>query len=47
MLGRDRELERAWRRRVRAQRTSGLTVRVFCEWEGLPESAFYFWRREL
>lgn len=47
MLGRDRELERAWRRRVRAQRTSGLSVRAFCEWEGLPESAYYFWRREL
>lgn len=47
MRGRDRGLERAWRRRVRGQRTSGLSVRAFCEWEGLPESAFYFWRREL
>jgi hypothetical protein len=47
MLGRDRELERAWRRRVRVQRTSGRSVRSFCEWEGLPESAFDFWRREL
>jgi transposase-like protein len=40
-------LERLWRRRVWAQRTSGLSVRAFCERHGLPESAFYFWRREL
>jgi transposase-like protein len=24
-----------------------LTVRVFCEREGVKESAFYFWRREV
>lgn len=47
MPGRDRGLERAWRRRVRVQRTSGRSVRAFCELEGLAESAFYFWRREL
>jgi transposase-like protein len=47
MPGRDRGLERLWRRRVGAQRTSGLSVRAFCARHGLPESAFYFWRREL
>jgi transposase-like protein len=44
---RDRGLERAWRRRVRERQTSGLSVRAFCAREGLAESAFYFWRREL
>jgi hypothetical protein len=47
MPKRDRELERAWQRRVTARDSSGLTVRAFCEAEGLAESAFYFWRREL
>lgn len=47
MWTRDRGLERSWRRRVRMQRTSGLSIRAFCEAEGVPESAFYFWRGEL
>lgn len=44
---RDLGLERAWRRLVRGQPASGLSVRAFCAREGLAESAFYFWRREL
>jgi hypothetical protein len=44
---RDRGLERAWRQRVRRQASSGLSVRAFCEQQGLAESAFYFWRQEL
>jgi hypothetical protein len=47
MPKRDRGLERAWRRRVKERDASGLTVREFCEAEGLAESAYYFWRREL
>ncbi len=47
MPKRDRGLEREWRQRMRARDTGGLTVRTFCELEGLAESAFYFWRREL
>lgn len=47
MPKRDGGLERAWRRRVTERDASGLTVRAFCEAEGLAESAFYYWRREL
>jgi transposase len=43
----DRTRERMWRERVRRCRASGLSVREFCAAEGLHESAFYFWRREL
>jgi len=32
---------------VRKQENSGLTVREFCRENDLPESAFYYWRREL
>jgi hypothetical protein len=47
--GRDRDKRREayWRRAVREQRGSGLTVRDFCRKSKFPESAFYFWRREL
>lgn len=44
---RDPGLERAWRQRVRRQASSGLSVRAFCEQQGLAESAFHFWRQEL
>ncbi len=44
---RDLKLERAWRQRVRKQASSELSVRAFCKQQGLAESAFYFWRREL
>lgn len=44
---RDPGLERAWRQRVRRHASSGLSVRAFCEQQGLAESAFYFWRQEL
>jgi transposase-like protein len=32
---------------VRRCRESGQSVRAFCRTEGVRESAFYFWRREL
>ena len=39
--------ERFWRRAVKRREKSGLSVRAFCEQQGLTESAFYFWQREL
>ena len=39
--------ERFWRRMVRQFRSSGLSVRVFCEEQGLSEPSFYGWRRTL
>jgi len=44
---RDPAKERAWRRRLARYARADLTVRVFCAREGVQESAFYFWRREL
>ncbi|MCY2928887.1 MAG: hypothetical protein NTV86_05225 [Planctomycetota bacterium] len=46
-IERDKERETYWRRMVKGQRGSGLTVRAFCRKSKLAESAFYFWRREL
>ncbi len=44
-----RETERAsyWRRIIRRQKASGQSVRAFCLSEGVKESAYYHWRREL
>jgi hypothetical protein len=44
---RDPQRERVWRRHVRRQRGSGLTIRDYCAQHGLPASAFHFWRREI
>jgi len=44
---RDPRRETHWRRVVRRQQRSGLTIREFCRKSKLPDSAFYFWRREL
>lgn len=44
---RDRAKERRWRKIVRHWRSSGLSVREFCDWQELSESLFYAWRREL
>ena len=46
-VGRDKRREAQWRRAVRGQRQSGLSIRDFCRKSKLPESAFYFWRGEL
>jgi hypothetical protein len=32
---------------VRQWRSSGLSVREFCDWQALSEPCFYAWRREL
>lgn len=39
--------ERFWRRMVRQCRSSGLSVRAFCEERRLSEPSFYAWRRTL
>ena len=44
---RDKSKEAFWRRTVRRQGQSGLTVRAFCREHELRETAFYFWRCEL
>ncbi len=44
---RDAAKERFWRGVLKRFAASGLSVRAFCRRENLPESAFYFWRREL
>jgi len=36
-----------WEEVLRRWREGGQAVRVFCRAEGVRESAFYFWRREL
>jgi transposase-like protein len=44
---RDLQKEQDWRERVRRWQQSGESVRAFCRREGLQESAFFAWRREL
>lgn len=46
-MGRDLKLERTWRERMRQYEQSGLTVRQFCEREGLVAHQFSWWRAEL
>jgi hypothetical protein len=36
-----------WRRMVRGQAKSGMTIRAYCAQRRVKESAFYWWRREL
>jgi transposase-like protein len=43
----DPQRQRYWEEMVRRCREGGQAVRAFCRAEGLRESAFYFWRREL
>jgi transposase-like protein len=37
----------AWRQTIKQQAESGLSVRAWCSQQGVTESAFYWWRREL
>jgi hypothetical protein len=39
--------EKFWRRTIRQQQRSGLSVRAFCLREGLKEGAFRWWRQAL
>ncbi|MEN6495789.1 MAG: hypothetical protein ABFD16_16025 [Thermoguttaceae bacterium] len=43
----DPQRQRDWEEVMRRWRESGKAVRAFCRDEGVRESAFYFWRREL
>lgn len=44
---RDADKEAFWRLAIREQQDSGLSVRAFCAREGLTQSNFYAWRRQL
>lgn len=48
--GRERESARGklrdWRRIVRKQEASGVSVSAFCQVQGLANSTSYFWRRQ-
>src|SRR5665213_3266072 len=44
---RDRKKESFWRRHLKAQVRSGLSVAGYCRRHGLREHGFYWWRREL
>ena len=46
-MTRDLALERTWRERMRQFDKSGLSIRQFCEQEGLVNHQFSWWRREL
>ena len=44
---RDPERERQWRQRMALWQASALSVRAFCGQQGLLETSFYYWKREL
>ena len=46
-VSRDVKKETLWRRMIRAQSGSGLSVRGWCRKRGLSEAGFHWWRREL
>lgn len=46
-MGRDLELERAWREQIGRFERSGLTIQQFCDQEGLVGHQLSWWRREL
>jgi hypothetical protein len=43
----DLGLEHTWRRRLRRQAISGLSIPEFCSREGVSTASFYAWRRRL
>jgi hypothetical protein len=43
----DGDQEQFWRMAIETWQSSGLSVRQFCKQEGLPEPAFYSWRKKL
>lgn len=44
---RSRQRESFWRRIVARQPASGLSIRDWCDLQGVSEPSFYAWRREL
>ncbi len=47
MSRRSAEKEAYWRKMVRQQRRSGMTVRQFCQDHGVSEASFFSWQREI
>jgi transposase len=45
--GRSQRREDYWRRMVTRQPGSGLSIRAWCEQQGVKEASFYAWRRTL
>lgn len=43
---RDGSKEQFWRKAISKRQRSGLTIRAYCQREGLAESAYHFWRGE-
>jgi transposase len=41
------EREQMWRRHIDGQQASGLTIRNYCQRQGLNEHSFYSWRRTI
>ena len=46
-MGKSNEKEEFWRLVIEEQGASGLSVRAFCEREGVSEPSFYAWRKRL
>jgi hypothetical protein len=44
---RKRKKHARWRRHIREQALSGLSIAAYCRRHGLREHGFYWWRREL
>jgi transposase len=44
---RDVQKERFWRKAIRRWRTSGLSIRAYCQRYALREANFHTWRRKL
>ena len=44
---RKRDRDEYWRGQIAAQGNSGLTVRRFCQQQGVSEHSFYAWRNRL
>ena len=36
-----------WTAKIMACRSSGMTVRAWCQEKGLPEKTYYYWQRRL
>ena len=44
---RDGGTEQYWRQVLARWRSSGLSVRAYCELHRIPQPSFYWWRREI
>lgn len=44
---RDLAKEKIWHEAIQRQKDSGISVRQFCEAEGLKDWSFHWWRREI